>query len=251
MSESAVPQESGSKPVVNRPGIGIFSGRKGLKRREAFLAYLFLLPAMLIIGVFGLFPLVFSVYQSTRSGLNNVVGRPDGFGQYVRAIDNLAYVLSFWIAIFLIVMAVLAVREILEMARSKDDKPWFLTLPGLLNAVGFGQLAHFIFLYMPGLLEVGEKMRGFTAEERQELFPVFLREAWQVENVAFTFWSAIFALVLAFLLFQFVWPRISKNHLRDSFYYGKFHLCFFLHFIGWGCCFISPTAASTWRLPKR
>jgi multiple sugar transport system permease protein len=239
MSGSAVPQETGSNQAVSQPRMGIFSGRKGLKRREAFLAYLFLLPAILIIGIFGLFPLVFSVYQSTRSGLNNVVGRPDGFGQYVRAIDNLAYVLAFWIAIFLIVMAIRAFREILETARSKEEKPWFLALPGLLNAVGFAQLAHFIFLYMPGLLEVGEKMRGYTAEERQELFPVFLQEAWQVENVAFTFWSAIVAIILAFLLYQFVWPRLSNNNFRDSFYYGNFTTAFFYIILGGALLFLT------------
>jgi ABC-type sugar transport system permease subunit len=97
MSDSAIPSQSKTDTQTRQPGLAIFSGRRGLKRREALLAYLFLSPAIIIIGLFGLFPLVFSAYQSTRAGLNNVVGRPDGLGQYIRAIDNLAYVLTFWI----------------------------------------------------------------------------------------------------------------------------------------------------------
>ena len=89
MSNTALsPKSSTTAKTTRNPITAVFSGRKGVKRREAILAYIFLLPAIVIIGLFGLFPLIFSVYQSTRAGLNNVVGRPDGFGQYVRAIDN-------------------------------------------------------------------------------------------------------------------------------------------------------------------
>ena len=58
---------------------GFFSGRMGLKRREAALAYLIILPAMIIIGLFGIFPLLFSIYQSTRAGLNNIVNKTGHF----------------------------------------------------------------------------------------------------------------------------------------------------------------------------
>jgi hypothetical protein len=76
----------------------LFTGRQGRRWREALLAYLFLFPAFLIVGIFGLFPLLFAVYQSSLRGLNKVVGTYDGFSNYVRAIDNLAYVLGFWLA---------------------------------------------------------------------------------------------------------------------------------------------------------
>ena len=187
------------------------------------MAYLFLLPAIVIIGLFGLFPLIFSVYQSTRAGLNNVVGRPDGFGQYVRAIDNLAYVLAFWIAVFFVVLAIRKINEILSMAKAKAERPLPWLIPGALTAVGFTLLLRFIFGLLPGLLEVGEKMKGFTAEERNELFPVFVGEAWSAEGVSSSFWLAVLAIILGIVAYQFVIPRISKSTVRDGFYFGAFN----------------------------
>src|SRR5262245_46477137 len=61
------------------------SGHQGRRVREAMLAYLFLIPAILIIGTFGLFPLIFAFFESTRRGLNNVLGPYTGLGNYVQA----------------------------------------------------------------------------------------------------------------------------------------------------------------------
>ncbi|MCA9922075.1 MAG: sugar ABC transporter permease [Anaerolineales bacterium] len=224
MSNTALSQEpTQANTKTRQPRTGIFSGRKGLKRKEAVFAYLFLLPAIVIIGLFGLFPLVFSVYQSTRAGLNNVVGRPDGFGQYVRAIDNLAYVLAFWLAIFLIVLAVRKFNDVRATAKAKGEQPWAWVVPGTLTAVGIALLLRFIFVFMPGLLEVGEKMKGFTAEERNDMFPVFIKEAWQAEGVAATFWLAFTAIIIGWVVYQFVLPRFTKSTIRDGFYYGAFN----------------------------
>jgi multiple sugar transport system permease protein len=49
--------------VVDSPR-GFFAGRKGRVRRETLTAYLFLLPAILIIFVFGLWPVVDALYVS-------------------------------------------------------------------------------------------------------------------------------------------------------------------------------------------
>ena len=43
---------------------GIFAGRKGRARKEAVTAYLFLLPSILIIFVFGLWPVIHAAYVS-------------------------------------------------------------------------------------------------------------------------------------------------------------------------------------------
>jgi multiple sugar transport system permease protein len=44
--------------------LGIFAGRRGRARRETFTAYLFLLPSIIIIFVFGLWPVVHAAYVS-------------------------------------------------------------------------------------------------------------------------------------------------------------------------------------------
>src|SRR5215207_4125518 len=89
-------------------------GRQGRKTREALLAYAFLLPALLIIGTFGLFPLIFAAYQSTLRGLNN----------YVRAIGNLTYVLGFWLAAFGLIYAGWILFQAQQRARAKGQKLW-------------------------------------------------------------------------------------------------------------------------------
>ncbi|GJM43061.1 MAG: hypothetical protein DHS20C20_33430 [Ardenticatenaceae bacterium] len=227
MSDTTIPSQPKTETQSEKTGLAIFSGRRGSKRREAFLAYLFLSPAIIIIGLFGLFPLVFSVYQSTRAGLNNVVGRPDGLGQYVRAIDNLAYVLAFWMALFFLVVAIRQMSELLSTSRTKNENPWLWLLPGALSAIGLILLLWLVFVFMPGLLEIGEKLVGFTAEERNALFPEFLREAWRAPGVASTFYYALLALFLAGVTYYFV-QRNSPPTLRDSFYTGKLTTAVFM-----------------------
>lgn len=206
---------------ITRPKIGMLAGYHGLKRKEAILAYVLLLPAIIIIGLFGLFPLVFSAYQSTRAGLNNIVGRPDGFGQYVRAIDNLAYVLAFWMALFLIVVALRNLNEIRTTARKYDDSPWAWSLPAAFVALGLGSLLRFVFLFLPGLLEVGEKMRGLTAEERNTQFFSFIKEAWQVESVSGAFWTAVVTVLIGAVLLRII-RRNSKLTSRGTQYFSSF-----------------------------
>ena len=236
MSDTAIPSQSESKAQANRTSLSIFTGRRGLKRREAVLAYLFLSPAIIIIGLFGLFPLVFSAYQSTRAGLNNVVGRPDGLGQYVRAIDNLAYVLAFWLALFLVAVAIRSINELRTTARAKNENPWRWLLPAVFSASGLALMLWLVFTFMPGLLEIGEKLVGFTAEERNELFPQFLGEAWQAPGVASVFYYALLAFILATASY-FLVQRNAPSTLRDSFYTGKLTTAVFMSIlaiaIGW------------------
>jgi multiple sugar transport system permease protein len=236
MSDTAIPSQPKTKAQPRQTGLAIFSGRRGLKRREALLAYLFLAPSIIIIGMFGLFPLIFSAYQSTRAGLNNVVGRPDGLGQYVRAIDNLAYVLFFWMALFFIVVAIRNINELLATSRAKNESPWRWLLPATLSAVGLALMLWLVFTFMPGLLEIGEKMVGFTAEERNELFPQFIAEAWNAPGVASNFYYALLAFILSGASYYLV-QRSSPPTLRDGFYTGKWVTAVFMVImagaIGW------------------
>ncbi len=227
MSNRAMTSQPSAATQVERKGLGLFSGRRGLKRREAMLAYLFLAPAIIIIGLFGLFPLVFSAYQSTRAGLNNVVGRPDGLGQYIRAMDNLAYVFAFWMAVFFMVVAVQQIGELLRTARAKEENPWRWLLPGVLSAAGLALLLWFVFTFMPGLLEIGEKLVGLTADERNEMFSVFLREAWTTTGAASIFYYSVLALILSGAAY-FLVQRNSPATVRDSFYTGKLTTAVFM-----------------------
>jgi multiple sugar transport system permease protein len=170
--------------------------------------------------------------------LNNVVGRPDGMGQYVRAIDNLAYVLAFWVAIFFIFMGVNRLYEAVKTGKKYAEKPWIWVVPGSITAVGFAQLLRFVFIFMPGLLEIGENMRELrlTAEDRLAQFPQFLANAWAVEGVSTAFWGGLFAILLGMAITYF-FNRSPFKSRRSSIYYNAFTAGVFLlllaGFLGW------------------
>ena len=77
------------------PRPGIFTGRRWRRLKEALTAYVFLLPAFLIIGIFGLFPIGFAAYVSLHRW-RIIPGEYRGLANYVKALDTLAYVAAFW-----------------------------------------------------------------------------------------------------------------------------------------------------------
>lgn len=157
--------------------------------QEAALAYLFLLPAILIIGAFGLFPLVFALYQSSLRGLNTIVGRYDGLGNYVRAMDNLAYVLAFWIAAIFLFLAVRRMVDIQLSRQGSTLRTWLWLVPGGLVAAGITGLFWFIFQILPAMLEIPGQMRG--QQNTDEIFRRLMGEAWRLPAVQQSFWAAL------------------------------------------------------------
>lgn len=219
MSDTAFTPETSQSTTTSKSRPGVFSGRRGQKRKEALLAYILLLPSIIIIGLFGLFPLIFSAYQSTRAGLNNIVGRPDGFGQYTRAIGSLAYVLAFWLAFFFLIFAIRKLVALHRLGKSREENPWIWLPPGGVIGAGLALLLRFVFVFMPGLLEVGERLKGTAPEERQALFFQYVGEAWRAEGVSSTFWTAVLLILVGAVLFQVI-RRLVKPTLRDGAYMG-------------------------------
>ncbi len=209
---------TGQETAVTQHTQGFFSGRRGRKLKEVALAYLLLLPAFLIIFTFGIFPLAFSVYQSTLRGLNKIVGTYDGLGNYTRALGNLAYVLGFWMAIIFLYLGIIAGIKLFKTARKNNDKPWVLALPGLILAAGFALLLRFVFRFLPEALGVAELIRAAKQAGRPEtttvLFREFLGEAWRLPEIQQSFWLPMIiffigaAVVYGFLRFL---PHSPKN----------------------------------------
>jgi ABC-type sugar transport system permease subunit len=175
-----------------------FAGRRGRRTREALLAYLFLLPAFLIVGTFGIFPLLFAAFQSSLRGLNRIVGTYDGLGNYERAIDSLAYVLFFWIAALLVYVAVRRLVAVKQMADEKQENPWRWAIPGTLLGVSSALFVVFIFRFLPEMLDVPNQMRG--AANTAENFRRLMGEAFMLPTIQQPLWGAIIALVVAVLV---------------------------------------------------
>jgi len=195
------------------------SGRQGRKIREALLAYLFLLPAFVIVFTFGLFPLAFSAFESTLRGINKVLGTYTGLGNYVRAIDTLAYVLGFWLSLLFVYLAIRAIIGICRESSLQGDKPWMLALPAVITGVGITLIGRLTFVVIPALLAIPVKMRGQV--RTPELFRQYFAEAIRSEVIRN---ALLLTLVVLFagLLLTFLVYRFTKQNQRSGSYYSGF-----------------------------
>ena len=222
MSKTLMAQESSSS-AQSSSFMTWFRGRKGLQMREAVTAYIFLLPALLIIGLFGLFPLAFSVYESTLKGLNTFLGKYGGMDNYTKAIGNLAYVLAFWIAVACIF---LAVRSLVNMGRTAGENDqgsrlWLWLAPGAVTAAGIVLFVRFFFLLLPQVLDIANKVRGL--ERTRELFNQFLGEAWRAPAVQEALQTSLLTLAVGLAL-TFLVGRFLFRSTRNTTYYATFML---------------------------
>ncbi len=207
MSDTLLRPEAGASSAGASPGLTdrIFAGRRGRKLREALLAYLFIGPAFIIIFTFGLFPLAFSFYESTLRGLNKIVGTYDGLGNYVRAIDNLAYVLAFWVAVAFLLVAVRRVLGARRLAIQAGHPAWPWALPGIVAGAGVALLARFVFTLLPEMLRIPERVpRGQALTG--EMFRQFAGEAFRQPAVLSAFLIALAVLLAAAAL----WVVVSR-----------------------------------------
>jgi multiple sugar transport system permease protein len=195
------------------------AGHQGRQTREAILAYLFLFPAFLIVGLFGLFPLLFSAYQSTLSGLNKIVGTYVGLGNYVRAIDSLAYVLFFWIAAILVYLGIGGVVQAVVTARARRENAWPWALPGVVIGVSLALFVLFIFRILPQLLSISSQLRG--RNNTPEMFRTLVGEAWRMPSVQQAWWAALLTLAAGLALLYYVRRRYSRGHAPGD-YSGAF-----------------------------
>lgn len=187
--------------------------------REALLAYLFLFPAFVIVFTFGLFPLAFSAFESTLRGINKVLGTYTGLGNYVRAIDTLAYVLGFWLSLLFVYLAIRGIIGVHRESSIQGDKPWILALPAVITGVGIALFGRLIFVTLPELLAVPGKMRGQV--RTPELFRQYFGEAIRSDVIINAVLLAVVVLFAGLLLTYLVY-RFTKQNQRSSSYFTAF-----------------------------
>ncbi|MBI1293342.1 ABC transporter permease subunit [bacterium] len=205
---------TGSPGMAKRSRFAILSGRQGRRIRESLLAYLFLFPAFLIVGLFGLFPLVFAAYQSSLRGINRILGTYDGLGNYVNAMGQLTYVLGFGAALVLLFLAVRTVWEARKEAAAKKEPFWRWALPGALAGAATLFALGWIFRLLPLLLAIPDQMR--SRQRTPEPFDVLMGRAFMDSSVLSLFLLVIGCLVAALVL-NIVIQRSyqSMRRLRD------------------------------------
>jgi len=231
-------QDASARPAVRTPDAtarrGLLAGRQGRRVREALLAYLFLLPAFLVVGLFGLFPLLFAAFMSTHRGLNRIPGTFDGLGNYILAIGDLTYFLGFWGGVVLVVLALQAIRRGAAAAREKSSPFWRWAAPGIAFGVMIVAWLGWVIRLLPLLLDIPNQMRG--ALNTPENFRRLLGEALATPETTQLLWLTLAAFIVGVVS---AWIVMRNRHHRTHYanYAGSFTLATILFgvaaLIGW------------------
>jgi multiple sugar transport system permease protein len=183
--------------------------------KEALTGYLFILPAFIIIGMFGIFPIGFATYVSMYQWRINP-GNYTGLSNYVKALDNLAYVLGFWLALLLIYLVFRSVRRLYRVSQEHNEHPWIWVVPGTITATGILTFIRFIVILLPEILAISTKVRG--QEKTQELFLHYLGEAWKTPVVVHARNYALLILVIGIALASLVTRKIYKSSRNTQYF---------------------------------
>ena len=203
---------------------GMFRGRRWRSLRESFTAYLFVFPAFLIIGTFGLFPLAFSVYVSLHRW-RIIPGKYLGLDQYVRALDSLAYVAGLWLVVLLAYAVVRSFLDAHHESKETGDHPWPWLAPALVTSAGIFLFVRFLVLLFPEVLAIAEKVKG--VQRTQELFLTLLGEAWRVPQVVSSRTTAVLVLI-AGLGLAYGFSRWIGAGPRSTSHYTRFIIVFLM-----------------------
>jgi len=178
--------------------------------QEYLTAYLMVGPALILIFVFGIFPVAFALYVSLHKWR---LVRSDfrGIANYVAALDNLFYTLLFLMAVGCLYAAYVFIRRTFKQAAENKERPWLFIIPSLFYTATVLAFVRWIFFQLPEFLDIADKIRGL--EKSRELFMTLLGEAFQAETVqpAWRFFITLFllSLLIAILFNWFI--RTSDN----------------------------------------
>ncbi len=151
-----------------------FTARRRRIWRENLTAYALIAPALLLIFVFGLFPVVFALYVSVHKWLI-IQGEFRGLTNYVGNIGNFAYLALFALGIGALIGAGLLLRSVYRRSQEDESSPWLLAIPAFLYAATVIAFVRWTFFQLPEFLGIATKMRGL--ERTRELFLRLLNEA--------------------------------------------------------------------------
>lgn len=204
---------------TNQTSSGIFHGKRGRLLKENLTAYLFLFPAMSLIFIFGLYPVAFSLYVSMYKWKIKQ-GSFRGLSNYTKAMDSLAYVIAFLIAIGLIWMTVSGLIKMWKTAKTQGQHVWTFLLPSVVLAGATYYFVKFFVLLLPEILSIGEKVQRVV--RTQELYVQLFGEAFHVEGVVQARQQFLIWLMIGIVLW-IVMARIIKD-IRNNQYTGQFYL---------------------------
>jgi multiple sugar transport system permease protein len=167
-------------------------------------------PAALLVFVFGIFPVGFALYVSMHKWR---LKRGDfiGIDNYVRAVDNLIYVLLFAIAVGALIGAFLTLRKLKRDFEEWGESPWLLIIPAIAHCAAILAFLRWTVLLLPQVLDIANIIVGL--EKTRALFFALLWDAFTAETVLPALWLflSLFAIsILMFIAGRRYWPSIRN-----------------------------------------
>ncbi len=184
-------------------------GRRRRLLRENLTAYVFLLPAGIIIFLFGLFPVMFALFVS----LNRWRRFPDeyiGLGNYEQALGDFAYVLFFWLALGALALGISLIYRMLAstLLRRKFAGLLFL-LSGAINAGVILLFLNWFTILLPVVLDIPVRLRG--QERVQGLFVNELFASFRFPEVVAAGNQFLIGLILAIVVNIVIWRLVRHS----------------------------------------
>jgi multiple sugar transport system permease protein len=184
--------------------VEFFNTRRGRVLLENLTAYLFLAPAIILIFLFGIFPVGFAFLVS----LYNWRRFPDQYqalGNYERALGNFGYVVFFWLAIGAVAYGLILIRRFWRASQeAQEPQAWLLAIPGVTNAIATLLFFRWFIVLFLGIMNIPRNLLG-----QQVNLDIFIGEffaAFRVPEVAEAgnLWllSAIAAGILTYLFLR-------------------------------------------------
>lgn len=157
-------------PVI-APQSRFWNTRSGRVLRENLTAYLFLSPSIVLIFLFGIFPVGFAFFVSLHNW-RRFPGEYLGLGNYERALGGFTYVLFFWMGVGVLFYAAVTLRHFWAKTRADNQRAaWLSLLPGLANAAAIVLFVRWFFMLLPVVLTIPQKLLG-----RQVNLDIFMSE---------------------------------------------------------------------------
>ncbi len=206
------------KPIRPRPseksGISWLSPRRLRAGREYLTAYLMIAPAVILIFVFGIFPVGFALFVSLYQWR---LKRGDFIGlvNYTNAVGSLAYFLVFILGAGFLLLAFFQLRRMYRAFEGRRVVFSLLNLPAVLIAAAFLSFIRWSVVVLPNLLDIANKITG--VEKTRELFMQLLHEAFTVDTVLAargTLYWLIFGALAAMAIALYLW-RTPENLQRQ------------------------------------
>ena len=211
MGDTVISQKSDPSTQIEQKREGrLISAKRRRIWREYLTAYLMIGPAMILILVFGIFPVAFALYVSLHKWR---LVRSDfrGIANYVSALDNLFYTLLFLMGVGCLYAGYMLIRRTIALAVENKERPWLFIIPSAVYTATVTAFVRWVFFQLPEFLDIADKIRGL--EKTRGLFTTLLGEAFRAETVrpAWQFFASLFLLsiLLAIIFNWFV--RTSDN----------------------------------------